>query len=159
KAIPELGVRGFSITIPHKQTILKYLSECDPLAAEIGAVNTVVVRRNGSLYGCNTDYAGVLRALERKLKLRGNRLLVFGAGGSARAAAFAVARSGASVFVCARRESAAKELAREVGGEAVHRRVLRSQNFDAILNATPVGMHPKERASPLSPAELRCNLV
>src|SRR5262249_8295402 len=93
KAIPELGVRGFSITIPHKQTILKYLSECDPLAAEIGAVNTVVVRRNGSLYGCNTDYAGVLRALERKLKLRGSRVLVFGAGGSARAAAFAVARS------------------------------------------------------------------
>lgn len=63
KAIPEFGVRGFSVTIPHKQAILKHLKECEPLAAEIGAVNTVVVRSDGSLYGCNTDYVGVLRAL------------------------------------------------------------------------------------------------
>ncbi len=158
-AIPEFEIRGFSVTIPHKQAILKHLSDCEPLAAEIGAVNTVVVRRNGSLYGCNTDYVGVLRALERKLKLRGSRVLIFGAGGSARAAAFALARSGSQVFICARRESAAKGLARTVGGEAVHRRALRSENFDALLNTTPVGMHPHDGASPLSAQELRCNLV
>src|SRR5713101_4432531 len=87
--VPEFGVRGFSVTHPHKQTILKYLKKCDPLAAEIGAVNTVVVRRNGSLYGCNTDYLGVLRALEKKLRIKGSRILIFGAGGAARAAAFA----------------------------------------------------------------------
>src|SRR5713226_5819768 len=69
-AVPEFGVRGFSVTLPHKQTILKYLKGCEPLAAEIGAVNTVIVRRDGSLYGCNTDYVGVLRALEKKLRLR-----------------------------------------------------------------------------------------
>ena len=63
-AVPDFGVRGFSVTHPHKQAILKYLKECDPLAAEIGAVNTVVVRRDGSLYGSNTDYLGLLRALE-----------------------------------------------------------------------------------------------
>jgi 3-dehydroquinate dehydratase / shikimate dehydrogenase len=158
-AIPEFGIRGFSITIPHKQDVLKHLSDCEPLAVEIGAVNTVVVRRNGSLYGCNTDYVGVLRALESKLKLRGIRVLIFGAGGSARAAAFALARAGSQVFVCARRESAAKELARAVDGEAVPRRALRSENFDALLNTTPVGMHPHESASPLSAEELRCNLV
>ena len=67
KAVPEFGVRGFSVTIPHKESILKHLKECDPLAAEIGAVNTVVVRRDGSLFGCNTDYVGILRALEKKL--------------------------------------------------------------------------------------------
>jgi len=89
-AISELGLRGFSVTLPHKQTILKYLKECDPLAAEIGAVNTIVVRRDGSLYGCNTDYVGVLRSLEKRMKLRGSRVLIFGAGGSARAAAFAL---------------------------------------------------------------------
>ncbi len=92
-AIPEFGVRGFSVTIPHKETILKCLADCDKLAADIGAVNTVVVRRNGSLYGLNTDYVGVLRALERRMKLPGSRVLVFGAGGSARAAAFALAQS------------------------------------------------------------------
>ncbi len=158
-AIPEFEIHGFSVTIPYKQTILKHLSDCEPLAAKIGAVNTVVVRRNGSLYGCNTDYVGVLRALERKLKLRGSRVLIFGAGGSARAAAFALARGGSHVFVCARRESAAKELACAVGGEAVPRRALRTETFDALLNTTPVGMHPHDGVSPLTAQELRCNLV
>src|SRR5712671_3474869 len=83
KGVPEFGIRGFSVTIPHKQSILKYLKECDPLAAEIGAVNTVVVRRNGSLFGSNTDYLGVLRALEKKLRIKGSRILILGAGGAA----------------------------------------------------------------------------
>ncbi|HEX8766132.1 MAG TPA: shikimate dehydrogenase, partial [Candidatus Acidoferrum sp.] len=159
KPIPEFGIRGFSVTIPHKQAILKHLQECEPLAAEIGAVNTVVVRRDGSLYGCNTDYVGVLRALQKKLRIAGSRVLIFGTGGSARAAAFALARAGAQVCICARRESAAKELARAVGGEAIPRRALRRECFDAILNATPVGMHPHEGISPLSARELQCRIV
>src|SRR5216110_441605 len=159
KAIPDFGIRGFSITLPHKQAILKHLKECEPLAAEIGAVNTVVVRRDGSLYGCNTDYVGVLRALQRKLRLPGSRALIFGAGGSARAAAFALARAGATVCICARRENASKELARAVGGEVIPRRALRTEPFDAILNATPIGMHPHEAISPLSAGELQCRIV
>ena len=158
-ALPAFGVRGFSVTIPHKENILEHLADCDRLAAKIGAVNTVVVRRNGSLYGLNTDYVGVLRALERKMKLRGSRVLVFGAGGSARAAAFALASAGAQVFVSARRDSAAKKLARAVEGHAIPRSALKTESFDAILNTTPVGMYPQEDASPLSPHELRCNLV
>ena len=157
--VPEFGVRGFSVTLPHKQTILKHLKECETLAADIGAVNTVVVRRNGSLYGCNTDYVGVLRALQKKLRIRGSRVLIFGAGGSARAAAFALARAGAVVGICARREKAAKDLARAVGGELVPRRALRTEFFDAILNATPVGMHPHDGVSPLASNELRCRIV
>jgi 3-dehydroquinate dehydratase/shikimate dehydrogenase len=156
---PEFGVRGFSVTIPHKQAILKQLKECEPLAAEIGAVNTVVVRSNGSLYGCNTDYVGVLRALQEKLSIKGSRALILGAGGSARAAAFALARAGANVGICARREKAAKELARAVGGEVVPRRALRSEFFDAILNSTPVGMHPHDATSPLASNELQCRVV
>ena len=159
KAVPDFGVKGFSVTIPHKQAILKHLKECEPLAAEIGAVNTVVVRSDGSLYGCNTDYVGVLRALQRKMRIADSRVLIFGAGGSARAAAFALARAGARVSICARRENAAKELARAVGGEAVPRRALRTQSFDAILNATPIGMHPHEGISPLSVHELQCGIV
>jgi len=108
KAVPVWGIRGFSVTIPYKQSILKHLQDCDPLAAKIGAVNTVVVRRDGSLFGCNTDYIGILRALEKKLRLRGSRVLIFGAGGVARAAAFALAQAGAHVGICARREEAAR---------------------------------------------------
>jgi 3-dehydroquinate dehydratase / shikimate dehydrogenase len=158
-AVPEFGVRGFSVTLPHKQTILKHLKDCDPLAADIGAVNTVVVRRDGGLYGCNTDYVGVLRALEKKLRIRGSRVLIFGAGGSARAAGFALARAGATVGICARREKAAQELARAVGGEVVLRRALRTEFFDALLNSTPVGMHPHRGISPLAPGELHCRMV
>ena len=145
KAVPEFGIRGFSVTIPHKTSILRYLKECDPLAAEIGAVNTVVVRRDGSLHGSNTDYVGILCAIGKKLRLAGSRVLIFGAGGVARAAAFALAKAGANVAICARREKVARELAKAVSGEAVPRRALRSESFDAVLNATPIGMHPHDR--------------
>jgi len=158
-AVPEIGVRGFSVTLPHKQTIMKYLKTCDELAATIGAVNTVTVASDGSLHGFNTDYLGVLRALETRMRLAKSRVLIFGAGGSARAAAFALARAGANVVICARREAAARELARACGGESVPRRALLTEKFDALLNATPVGMHPHAGVSPLAPRELHCRVV
>jgi 3-dehydroquinate dehydratase/shikimate dehydrogenase len=159
RSVQPLGIAGFSVTLPHKQAILRHLDDCDPMATAIGAVNTVVVRGGGKLYGYNTDYVGVLRALERRLPLRGSRALIFGAGGAARAAAFALAQSGASVWVCARRAKAAKSLARAVGGEVVARPRLQREYFDAIVNATPVGMHSRAGRSPLAARELNCRLV
>jgi 3-dehydroquinate dehydratase/shikimate dehydrogenase len=159
KAAPDFALRGFSVTLPHKQRIMRHLQDCDSLSADIGAVNTVVVRRNGSLYGCNTDYVGVLRALEKKLALPKSRVLILGAGGSARAAAFALSRAGAAVYICARRETAARELARAVGAEMIPRHALRKNSFHAILNATPVGMYPHSAISPLAGAELHCRIV
>jgi 3-dehydroquinate dehydratase/shikimate dehydrogenase len=159
KAATDFGLRGFSVTLPHKQSILRHLQDCDALSAEIGAVNTVVVRRDGSLYGCNTDYVGVLHALEKKLRLAKGRVLILGAGGSARAAAFALTRAGAAVGIWARRNAAASELARAVGAEVVPRRALKTESFDAIVNATPVGMHPDTAVSPLEPGELHCRIV
>ena len=158
-AIGPLGIAGFSVTLPHKGRILGHLDGCDPLAVRIGAVNTVVVRGGGKLYGYNTDYVGVLRALERRVRLRGSRVLVYGAGGAARAAAFALAQGGAVVCICARRRLRARELARAVGGEAIERVRLRREFFDAIVNATPVGMHPHAGQSPLGAAELNARLV
>jgi 3-dehydroquinate dehydratase/shikimate dehydrogenase len=158
-AIKPLGIRGFSVTLPHKEKILRHLDGCDPLAVAIGAVNTVVVRGSGKLYGYNTDYVGVLRALERRIPLRGSHVLIFGAGGAARAVAFALAQGGARVSICARRKERAGSLARATGGEAIERRRLRRECFDAIVNATPVGMHPHESRSPLVAAELNCRLV
>ena len=159
KAAPDFGLRGFSVTLPHKQSILRHLQDCDALSAAIGAVNTVVIRRDGSLYGCNTDYVAVLHALEKKLRLAKSRVLILGAGGSARAAAFALMRAGAAVWICARRTAAARDLARAAGAEVVPHRALKTESFDAILNATPVGMHPDTAISPLQPAELHCRIV
>ena len=148
-AMQGFGVAGFSVTIPHKEAILRFLDDCDPLAAQIGAVNTVVVRGGGRLYGYNTDYVGVLRSLERRMRLAGSRVLLFGAGGAARAAAFALAQAGSNVCLCARRAERARALARAG---------LAHEFFDAIVNCTPVGMHPRG-GSPLSSAELNCRIV
>ncbi|MGC1831034.1 MAG: shikimate dehydrogenase [Candidatus Acidiferrales bacterium] len=158
-AIEELRIQGFSVTIPHKERILRHLDGCDPLAAKIGAVNTVVVRGGGKLYGYNTDYVSVLRALEPRIPLRGSRVLIAGAGGVARAVAFALAEAGAAVCISARRREKAKSLARAAGGEAIARQQLRREYFDAIVNATPVGMYPFSGRSPLEARELNCRLV
>ena len=158
-SIEPLGMAGFSVTLPHKERILDELDGCDPLAQKIGAVNTVIVRGGGRLYGYNTDYVGVLQSLERRMPLRGSRVLIIGAGGAARAVAFALTEAGSAVCVWARRAARAKSLARAVGGEAVVRWRLGRDFFDAIVNATPVGMYPHGGKSPLDAHELNCRLV
>jgi 3-dehydroquinate dehydratase/shikimate dehydrogenase len=158
RSVMPFDIAGFATTIPHKESILRHLDDCDPLAARIGAVNTVVVRGGGRLYGYNTDYVGVLRSLERRMQLAGSRVLLFGAGGAARAAAFALAQAGAIVCLSARRPERARSLARAAGGQVVARADLRREFFDAIVNCTPVGMHPRG-GSPLESAELNCRLV
>jgi len=155
--IKPFQIAGFSVTLPHKERILPCLERCDPLATEIGAVNTVVVRA-GKLYGYNTDFTGVLRAIERRLPPASSSVLLIGAGGSARAAAFALARAGAAVSIWARRPRQARALARAVGGEAVERREIARRSFDTIVNCTPVGMYPYG-GSPLESRELNCRLV
>lgn len=159
QAIQPLGIRGFSVTLPHKERILRYLDDCEPLAERIGAVNTVVVGGQAKLYGHNTDYIGVLRTLETRIPLRNSRVLVLGAGGAARAVAFALAEAGASVCLWARRIEKARPLARAVGGQLLERRQLPTEFFDAIVNATPVGMAPEIGRSPLRGNELNCRLV
>jgi 3-dehydroquinate dehydratase/shikimate dehydrogenase len=158
QAVRDFGISGFSVTIPHKQKIIEYLDGCDSLAAEIGAVNTVQVRGGKRLYGYNTDYAGVLKSIEKRVSLPSSRVLLLGAGGAARAAAFALAKRGASVFIWARRPQKARSLARAVGGEAIAREALRKLNVDAIVNCTPIGMYPGGGA-PLSAAELRAKVI
>jgi shikimate dehydrogenase len=159
KAIPEFGLRGIGVTLPHKQAIMQHLAGCESMAEKIGAVNTVVVAKNGKLLGSNTDYLGVLRALQGRLHLPGSRVLILGAGGSARAGAFALAHAGAEVLICARRESAARELAKSCNGQVIARKYLNCACFQLIVNATPVGMYPHDLTSPLFPRELNCEIV
>jgi 3-dehydroquinate dehydratase/shikimate dehydrogenase len=156
-AIGPLGIRGFSVTIPHKQAILPRLDSCDALARRLGAVNTVVVR-GGRLRGYNTDYRGVVAALARRVRLPGSHALLVGAGGAARAAVFALADAGAQVSILARRAERARALAREAGAAAVTRGELRRRSFDLIVNATPLGMAP-DRRSPLRSNELNAPVV
>ena len=88
----------------------------------------------------------------------GSRVLLYGAGGAARAAAFALAQAGSIVCLCSRRPERARELARAVGGQTVARAALKREFFDAIVNCTPVGMHPRG-GTPLAAEELNCRIV
>jgi len=157
--IRPLGIAGFSVTLPHKQAILRHLDACDPLAKRIGAVNTVVVQDSQRLYAYNTDYVGVLRTLARYVSLEAARVLLLGAGGAARAVAFALATAGAFVTVTSRRLAQAGKLAQAVGGEAIARTQVRWRQFDAIVNCTPLGMYPHAETSPLSLSELNARVV
>jgi 3-dehydroquinate dehydratase/shikimate dehydrogenase len=158
----ELDIAGFSVTIPHKQEITRYLDECDAVAEKIGAVNTVAVKR-GRMVGYNTDYVGVMKALETWGSVRGKRVLIVGAGGAARAAAFACVDAGADVLICARRKEKAARLAKEARASIMDRRELAREKFDVIVNATPVGMQGRQDGtadeSPLEARELNCELV
>lgn len=158
RAVKPFGIAGFAVTIPHKESILRHLHGCDPLAARIGAVNTVVVRGGVQLYGYNTDYVGVLRSLEKRVRLAGSRVLLMGAGGAARAAAFALVQAGAVVGICSRRPERARALAKASGAQLVGRAELRREYFDAMVNCTPVGLHPRD-SSPVARAELHCRIV
>lgn len=153
----KLRLSGLSVTKPHKQTIVAYLDRCDALSARIGAINTVAFRGE-RLYGYNTDYIGVLRALQSKMRLRESRILIVGAGGAARAAAFALVQAGADVFVSARRYAKANDLAIASNSNAIPRDELKKQRFDAIINATPVGMG-NDRSAPLRSNELNCRVA
>jgi 3-dehydroquinate dehydratase/shikimate dehydrogenase len=149
---------GFSVTIPHKQTVMQFLDEVDPTAKAIGAVNTVV-RKRGKWYGTNTDAAGALDAMEKAGRVEGKRLLVLGAGGAARAIAYEAKRRGAEVLITNRNELKARRLAREFGLTFVPQRQVHDVSFDILANATSVGMMPKVSASPIPKSLLKNKIV
>ncbi|MBV8831170.1 MAG: shikimate dehydrogenase [Acidobacteriaceae bacterium] len=141
KVASGMGMCGFSVTIPHKQRILRYLDVVEPLAKRIGAVNTVW-RRGGKWRGTNTDAEGVMEPLSRHLRLPHASVLVAGYGGGARAAAIALSDAGARITVTGRDLRSAAALARAAKGESVSLAEAERQHFDALIHATPVGMFP-----------------
>lgn len=140
-AADELPVCGFSVTIPHKQKIARYLDCVDPLAKRIGAVNTVW-KKAGRWRGTNTDVAGVIEPLARRIRISRSRVLIAGTGGAARGAAFALADAGAKLAITGRTADKVRALARVTGGEAFAVSEAEAQSFDAVVHATPLGMFP-----------------
>ncbi len=154
----EMGFQGFSVTMPFKRPILRDLDWVDPLAARIGACNTVAVQ-NRKWMGWNTDAGAVVEVLTKRLRLAGSRILVLGAGGAARAASYALRAEGAVVFIAARREAAARRLAREISAQVVPWGTPNGLEVDAVINATPVGMAPHVDALPIDFSRLRVRVV
>ena len=138
-----LPIAGFSVTIPHKQKIIRYLDVVDPLARRIGAVNTVW-RKGGKWRGTNTDAAAVVKPLSKHIRLAKSSVLVAGNGGAARSAAFSLMDAGAQVTIVGRNPDRARALAKACGGESMGReQISKATKFDALVHSTPLGMYPK----------------
>jgi len=158
KLVQEIPIQGVSITMPLKEEILPHLEQTDPLSAKIGAVNTVRLL-DGKLFGFNTDVAGIVGPLEKRLSLRGAKVLVLGAGGAARAAVFGVRDRGAEVFILNRTAETAQKLARQSGSKTIKKEALAKTSFDVIINATPVGMTGNKAPQILEAKDLNTRLV
>jgi len=157
--VRDLPLDGVAVTMPLKQEVLPHLANMDPLTGRIGACNTLRTGADGKLYGFNTDVAGIIRPLERRMRLPGARILVLGAGGAARAAVFGLVEQGAEVFVVNRTHEKAAALARKAKAHVLGQSMLAKQRFDAIINATPCGMTGIKQQLPLKESELNASLV
>lgn len=141
RAVSALGLAGLNVTMPHKADAASACDDLAPDAAALGAVNTVV-HEPGALVGHSTDGDGFLRALDDEgVAVAGRRALVLGAGGAGRAIAHALGRAGAAVTVAARRPDAARDAAALApDGSAAGLDDVPVEEFDVIVNATPLGM-------------------
>ncbi len=137
----KVPISGFSVTIPHKQKVIRYLDAVDPVARRIGAVNTVW-RKAGKWRGANTDAAAVLVPLSRHVRPAKASVLIVGNGGAARGAACALIDAGAKVAIVGRNPDRVRALSRICGAEPMLREQLDQRHFDALIHATPLGMFP-----------------
>lgn len=153
-----LGVRGFSVTIPHKEAAAKFAHHCNPAVQAIGAANTLFRNELGQWEASNTDYDAALEAILVGLdpqhpdpaKLMGRKALVLGAGGASRAIALALVRSGAMVTISSRTHKRATALADELNCTHCSWENRGAVDPSVLVNCTPVGMHPNLDDSPFA---------
>ncbi len=152
------GFRGANVTVPHKQAVVAYLEDMTPAAKAIGAVNTILVHADGSFLGDNTEARGFVADLrDNGVDPAGSRVLVLGAGGSARAIVYGLADAGAAeIRIANRTQSRADDLAHAMGvrfptckwetGQGVASSSI--QDIELIVNCTSVGMEPDVDSMP-----------
>ena len=146
-----------AVTLPHKKAIMPFLEKIDPIAQEIGAVNTVI-NREGTLVGYNTDVVGIAASL-KDMKLSGINVLILGAGGAARPVAYYLKQQGAIMFCQNRTFDAAEALCRHFGGTPLRDVAEASAvSFDLVINATSLGLRPGD-PSPFPAERIRRDMV
>ncbi len=170
-----LGFRGANVTVPHKQAVMPHLDELTETAQAVGAVNTILVRPDGSLLGETTDGRGFLADLRAHEVRTDDHAVVIGAGGAARAVAFALAQAGGEVMVCARDVGKAGALCEAVRAALPGARVsawrfpdelprLTQTAPDLIVNATSLGLHegdalPWVEGAAIGPGQVAYDLI
>ncbi|MEM9186642.1 MAG: shikimate dehydrogenase [Planctomycetota bacterium] len=169
KDVPRLGIKGLSVTIPHKESISRFCTKGTAEAIGIAAVNTVLFR-DGEVIGCNTDSQAAMDACEHglgatgtvapeKSPLRGKRALVLGAGGVSRAILYGLKKRGASAVVASRTRSRADQLAKDFDGRAIDWNARHNADVDVLINGTPIGMHPNVDESPYNRSYLKPGML
>lgn len=134
---------GINVTIPYKKDVLPYLSGISDNAKRIGAVNTIIVKEDGGLYGDNTDYDGFLCLVQKSgFQVKGKKALVLGTGGASLPISAVLSDLGAREVVFISRS-----------GENNYQNLSRHADADLIVNTTPVGMYPNNLKAPLSLSE------
>jgi 3-dehydroquinate dehydratase/shikimate dehydrogenase len=164
---PGLGIKGLSVTIPHKEAVLKKLTQRDQTVAGIGAVNTVLLGDGGALSGYNTDFQAGLDSLAAALSnragqresLQGMTALVLGAGGAAKAIGYGLKQMGAEVVIAGRTSARAKKLAEALDCRHVDWANRYGVPAELLVNCTPVGMHPNVDATPYDKHHLRPSMI
>jgi len=144
RTLPQKGFAGVNLTIPHKEVAINLVDEVDDLARRIGAVNTIVIR-DGKLLGTNTDAYGFMENLKQQVKTAPGKVLVLGAGGSARAICTGLAAEGWNITITGRTRDKAELIATAIGGGKV--KVVEwdklndaMQETELLVNTTPLGM-------------------
>jgi 3-dehydroquinate dehydratase/shikimate dehydrogenase len=163
---PQLGIRGLSVTIPHKEAVVDLLHYSDEAVRGIGAANTVVFK-DGHRYGYNTDYAAAMGSLEEAIAghfredstLANKTALVLGAGGVGRAIAFGLVERGVQVVVCDGDAERAGQLAARLRCHVIEWSARHGVYADIVLNCTPIGMHPDVDDTPFAKHHLRPAMV
>jgi 3-dehydroquinate dehydratase/shikimate dehydrogenase len=164
---PALGIQGLSVTIPHKEAVLKRIVTVDETMAGIGAANTLIFGKDNKLAGYNTDYQAALDSLEQAMTDHHGRqgtfedytVVVLGAGGAAKAIAFGLKRLGANVLIAGRTPQRAQQLAEALKCKTLEWGNRYSIQPDILINCTPVGMHPNVDATPYDKHHLRPSMV
>ncbi len=161
-----LGIRGLSVTIPHKEAIARHLTKVDPAVKSIAAVNTVVF--DGSeVIGYNTDYNAAMDCIEHALgtigakpsPVKNKRVLVLGAGGVARPIVYGLRSRGALVTVASRTRQRSDRLAKAFDCKAIDWEARQRIQCDVLINCTPIGMHPNVDESPVSKTFLKPSML
>lgn len=144
---------GLSVTMPHKEGIIRLMDRVDPAAQKIGAVNTVV-REGDQWVGHNTDCIGALKALEEHGDLKGRKVLIIGAGGAAKAIGHGVSEKGAALTITYNRnKEKGEQLAQELDCKLISLRDIDQAEIDLLINCSPAGMSPDTGETPF-PARL-----
>lgn len=159
RALPQIGFRGANVTLPHKQAALALADEASARATAIGAANTLLFGEGGRIWADNTDAPALTQALTLRTAISGASALVLGAGGSARAAVWALRDAGVGeLLVWNRTHARAAALAADLGARAVAEPV---GETDILVNCTSLGLRDDDRldALPLDPDQLKKHRV